>query len=70
MYHDRTALRLTLPKELALECQSVLEAQGVPVNVTQAVKIILTYGLNQKTKQAAETAGDAINDPRPINQSA
>lgn len=70
MYHDRTALRLTLPKELALECQSVLEAQGVPVNVTQAVKIILTYGLNQKIEQAAQTAGDAINDPRPINQSA
>jgi hypothetical protein len=70
MDHDRTALRLTLPKELALECQSVLEAQGVPVNVTQAVKIILTYGLNQKIEQAATTAGDATNEPRRFNQTA
>lgn len=70
MYQDRTALRLTLPKELALECQNVLEAQGVPVNVTQAVKIILTYGLNQKIEQAAQTAGDATNEPRRFNQTA
>ena len=70
MYHDRTALRLTLPKELALECKNVLEAQGIPVNVTQAVKIILTYGLNQKIEQAAQTAGDATNEPRRINQTA
>ncbi len=70
MREDRTALRLTLPKELALECQSTLEAQGVPVNVTQAVKIVLTYGLNMKNEQAAQTAGDATNEPRRINQTA
>jgi len=70
MHHDRTALRLTLPKELALECQATLEAQGVPVNVTQAVKIILTFGLNKKIEQAAKTAGDAINEPRRFNQTA
>lgn len=68
MREDRSALRLTLPKELALECQSTLAAQGVPVNVTQAVKIVLTYGLNiKKTEHAAETAGDVTNERRSVN---
>ena len=67
---DRTALRITLPKELALECQEVLEKQGVPLNVTQAVKAIITFGLNTKTEQAAAPAGDASHDQRRPNQEA
>ena len=31
--HDRQTLRLTLPKDLVLECQRTLEQQGVPLNV-------------------------------------
>lgn len=67
---DRSALRITLPKELALECQEVLAKQGVPLNVTQAVKAMLTFGLNTKTEQAASPAGDVCNDRRRPNQQA
>lgn len=61
---DRTALRITLPKELALECQKTLAKQGVPLNVTQAVKAMLTFGLNTKTQQAATPAGEVTDGPQ------
>ena len=64
MQVDRTTLRVTLPKELALECQETLEKQGVPLNVTQAVKAMLTFGLNTKTKQAATPAGEVSDGPQ------
>ena len=41
-------LRLTVPKGLALECQSVLAEQGVPLNVTQSVKAMLLFALQLK----------------------
>ena len=43
-------LRLTVPKGLALECQSVLAAQGVPLNVTQSVKAMLLFALQLKLR--------------------
>ena len=58
--HDRQTLRLTLPKDLVLECQRTLEQQGVPLNVTQAVKSLLIVGL--KTRRAASTAGDVSDE--------
>lgn len=61
MENDRSAIRITLPKELVLDCQKVLATQGVPLNVTQAVKAVLTFGLNEKTEQAATPAGEAID---------
>ena len=67
---DRSALRITLPKELALECQEVLEKQDVPLNVTQAVKAIITFGLKMKTQHAASSAGDVCHDGKSINTEA
>lgn len=61
MENDRSAIRITLPKELVLNCQRVLATQGVPLNVTQSVKAVLAFGLNEKTEQAATPAGDATN---------
>jgi uncharacterized metal-binding protein YceD (DUF177 family) len=58
--HDRQTLRLTLPKDLVLECQRTLEQQGIPLNVTQAVKSLLIVGL--KTRRAASTAGDVSDE--------
>ena len=50
MTHSRSSdvLRLTVPKELALECQAVLAEQGVPLNVTQSVKAMLLFALQIK----------------------
>ena len=41
----RDCLKITVPRELALDCQRVLETQGVPLNVTQAVKAMLTFAV-------------------------
>jgi|TARA_Y100000385_G_C12481838_1_gene379368 hypothetical protein len=53
---DRDALRLTVPKQLALQCQNLLAQQGVPLNVTQAVKAMLTFAIQTKTEGAAQSA--------------
>ena len=57
---NRSSIRLTVDKDLALECQATLERKGVPLNVTQAVKAVLVIGLKASTnpQQAATTAGD------------
>ena len=44
----RDCLKITVPRELALDCQRVLETQGVPLNVTQAVKAMLTFAVQSK----------------------
>ena len=72
MPHDgqaqtRDALRLTVPKELALECQNLLSAQGVPLNVTQAVKAMLQFAVQIKTNSTTRAAQSAVlgeNDGR------
>ena len=44
----RDCLKIAVPRELALDCQRVLETQGVPLNVTQAVNPMLTLLCNPK----------------------
>jgi len=51
---ERGTLRLAVGKELALEAQAVLAAQGAPMNVTQAVKTLLIFAV--QTKHAAQLA--------------
>jgi hypothetical protein len=50
------ALRITINQDLALQCQDVLQAQGVPLNVTQAVNSMIAFAVQTKTKDAAMTA--------------
>ena len=57
---ERETLRLTVGKGLALEAQELLAQQGVPMNVTQAVKTLLIFAI--QTKQAALSAGDVNNE--------
>ena len=52
----RDCLKITVPRELALDCQRVLETQGVPLNVTQAVKAMLTFAVQSKTQCADRRA--------------
>lgn len=61
---NRPSIRLTVDKDLALECQATLERRGVPLNVTQAVKAVLVIGLkaSSKPQQAATTAGDGYEN--------
>ena len=66
--HHRNALRLTVPKELALECQNLLSAQGVPLNVTQAVKAMLQFAIQTKIKSTTRAVSSAVhgeNNGRP-----
>ena len=42
---DRGTLRLTVGKDIALEAQALLAEQGAPMNVTQAVKTLLTFAI-------------------------
>jgi|TARA_R110002153_G_scaffold64673_3_gene173243 hypothetical protein len=57
---DRNTLRLAIGKDLALEAQSLCEQQGVPLNVTQAVKALLTVGI--QTKHATLMANKVRNN--------
>ena len=49
-------LKITVPRELALDRQHVLETQGVPLNFTQAVKAMLTFAVQSKTQCADHEA--------------
>ena len=63
---DRNTLRLAVGKDLALEAQAVLAAQGVPMNVTQAVKTLLIFAI--QTKHATQLA-DRVNYEQTQTQS-
>ena len=52
----RDCLKITVPRELALDCQRVLKTQGVPLNVTQAVKAMLTFAVQSKIQRADNEA--------------
>ena len=52
----RDCLKISVPRELALDCQRVLETQGVPLNVTQAVKAMLTFAVQSKIQRANHEA--------------
>ena len=59
MENDKTAVRLTVSKALALEAQRLISAQGIDLNLTQAVNVILTTGIKAQaelnSKQYATT---------------
>ena len=50
MENDKTAVRLTVSKALALEAQRLISAQGIDLNLTQAVKVILTTGIKAQAE--------------------
>jgi len=54
-------LRITINKDLVLDCRDLLANQGVPLNATQAVSAMLTYAIN--TKRAELAAGRGNNEP-------
>ena len=64
----RDCLKITIPRELALDCQRVLETQGVPLNVTQAVKAMLTFAVQSKTQRADHEAERGHYGNRRINK--
>ena len=45
MLNKSEALKLAVSKDLALEAQWLCEQQGIPLNVTQAVKAVLQVGI-------------------------
>ena len=63
----RDCLKITVPRELALDCQRVLETQGIPLNVTQAVKAMLTFAVQSKTQCADHEAERGRYGNRRIN---
>ena len=64
----RDCLKITVPRELALDCQRVLEMQGVPLTVTQAVKAMLTFAVQSKTQCADHEAKRGRYGKHQINQ--
>ena len=54
MLNKSEALKLAVSKDLALEAQWLCEQQGIPLNVTQAVKAVLQVGI--KTTHANLTS--------------
>ena len=64
----RDCLKITVPRELALDCQRVLETQGVPLNVTQAVKAMLTFAVQSKTQRADHETERGHYGNRRINK--
>ena len=64
----RDCLKITVPRELALDCQRVLETQGVPLNVTQAVKAMLIFAVRSKTQRADHEAERGRYGNRRINK--
>ena len=63
----RDCLKITVPRELALDCQRVLETQGVPLNVTQPVKAMLTFAVQSKTQGADHEAKRGRYEKHQIN---
>jgi hypothetical protein len=55
-------LKIAIGKPLALQCQQVLQQQGVPLNVTQAVSAMLTFAIQTKTKDGAAQTAYGVSD--------
>ena len=62
MLNKPEALKLTVSKDLALEAQWLCEQQGIPLNVTQAVKAVLQVGI--KTTHANLTSHSLKDDTK------
>ena len=60
MLDKSEALKLAVSKDLALEAQWLCEQQGIPLNVTQAVKAVLQVGI--KTTHANLTSQSLKDD--------
>ena len=60
-----SAIKLTIDADLCLEAQRLCEQQGIPLNVTQAVKAILTNGIRstQASMQALQGNTNEQADP-------
>jgi len=50
------ALKITVGRDVALHCQQLLNDQGVPLNVTQAVNAMLNFAIQIKTTDATKMA--------------
>lgn len=62
MLNKPEALKLAVSKDLALEAQWLCERQGIPLNVTQAVKAVLQVGI--KTTHANLTSHSLKDDTK------
>ena len=56
-----SAIKLTIDADLCLEAQRLCEQQGIPLNVTQAVKAILTNGI-RSTQASMQALQGNTND--------
>ena len=56
------ALKIAIGKPLALQCQQVLQRQGVPLNVTQAVNAMLAFAIQIKQTSGAAPSGLGVTD--------
>jgi antitoxin component of RelBE/YafQ-DinJ toxin-antitoxin module len=65
MLTKRDALRLTVSKDLAIEAQRLCDELGISLNITQAVKAMLTTGIN--STQATLLANKGISNVQTTN---
>jgi len=65
MLNKRDALRLTVSKDLAIEAQRLCDELGISLNITQAVKAILTTGI--KSTQATLLANKGSTHVQTTN---
>tara|TARA_R110000744_G_C19359924_1_gene561328 strand:- start:1936 stop:2142 length:207 start_codon:yes stop_codon:yes gene_type:complete len=68
MLTKRDALRLTVSKDLAIEAQRLCDELGISLNITQAVKAMLSAGI--KSTQATLLANKGSNNDNTTNISA
>lgn len=55
-------LKIAIGKPLALQCQQVLQKQGVPLNVTQAVNAMLAFAIQVKQTSGAAPSAFGVSD--------
>ena len=65
MLNTRDALRLTISKDLALESQRLCDELGISLNVTQAVKAMLSAG--NKSTHATLLATKGLSNANTTN---
>ena len=63
------ALKIAIGKPLALQCQQVLQRQGVPLNVTQAVNAMLAFAIQIKQTSGAAPSALGVTDEQQQRRS-
>ena len=63
------ALKIAIGKPLALQCQQVLQNQGVPLNVTQAVNAMLAFAIQVKQTSGAAPSAFGVSDEQQQHRS-